>query len=240
MAESHNSTQPISDRPTLVLQVSLFQTLRHLRRKIPVIANAVTATGFRSPHSLGFLFPLPIGVDLDLWSTCRQQITAIGSGFHFLFYCKCVLHNTPQTHCLARGCLFLVYTKTLWRLLQPWLKACFLQSSVSIDALGRENKMTEMKSGTSAGKLRPCCLFYTTRNVAKDKTHLHKSQGVLFGSLLASQLVLLEFGHLKGKAQELQGLHLILNVIFLLKRVHFSLLKLKTIILLICGPWRRP
>lgn len=65
-------------------------------------------------------------------------------------------------------------------------KGMILQSSVSIDTLGRENKMTEMKSGTSAGKLRPCCLFYTTRNVAKDKTHLHKSQGVLFRSLLAS------------------------------------------------------
>lgn len=64
-------------------------------------------------------------------------------------------------------------------------KGMILQSSVSIDTLGRENKMTEMKSGTSAGKLRPC-LFYTTRNVAKDKTYLHKSQGVLFGSLLAS------------------------------------------------------
>lgn len=48
------------------------------------------------------------------------------------------------------------------------------------------NQMTEMKSGTSAGKLRTGCLFYTVRNDAKDKTYLHKSQDVLFVSFLAS------------------------------------------------------
>lgn len=60
--------------------------------------------------------------------------------------------------------------------------------------------MSEMKSGTSAGKLRTDHLVHTTRNGAKDKTCLYKSQGVLFGFLLASELVLLEFGHLKGNA----------------------------------------